>query len=180
MSTYSFSGRHGFHVHEKGDTSSKCIASGGIFNPTNENHGGPNSKIRHAGDFGNIIANSNGLADIYVEIPTGSSLFGHNTLIGRTLVIHASEDTLDPATTYGNAGRRLACGIIADKTSEINISPTLISDDGNSDESENFQPTLISDDDNSPPIGLESENFQTSITTFDNITPNPKGIITIS
>ena len=78
-------------------------------------------------------------------------------MIGRTLVIHANEDTFDPATTSGNAGTRLACGIITDKTSEINISPTLISDDGSS--------------------GLESENFQTTVTTFDNITPNPKGII---
>ena len=29
------SGPHGFHVHEIGDTSNKCLASGGHFNPTN-------------------------------------------------------------------------------------------------------------------------------------------------
>ena len=161
-----FSGRHGFHVHEKGDTPGNCVASGGHYNPNNENHGGPNSIVRHAGDLGNIEANSNGLADIYIEIPTGSSLFGQNTLIGRTLVIHANEDTFDPTTTSGNAGTRLACGIIMDKTSEINISPTLISDDGSSGNDNRPPP---------PPPGLESENFQTTITPFDNL--KPKGII---
>ena len=113
------SGRHGFHVHEFGDISNKCYKSGGIFNPTNEVHGGPNSSNRHAGDFGNIEANPFGFAKVLIEIPRGSSLFGTNTLIDRTLVIHADEDTLDPTTTFGNAGSRLACGIIKDMTSEF-------------------------------------------------------------
>ena len=36
-------GKHGFHIHEKGDCSAPDAASaGGHFNPTNQHHGGPN------------------------------------------------------------------------------------------------------------------------------------------
>src|SRR5689334_649885 len=48
-------GRHGFHIHEKGDCSAPDASSaGGHFNPTGMNHGGPEAASRHMGDFGNI------------------------------------------------------------------------------------------------------------------------------
>src|SRR6266576_2202213 len=44
-------GKHGFHVHEKGDCSAADAASaGGHFNPTHQHHGGPASLDRHEGD----------------------------------------------------------------------------------------------------------------------------------
>ena len=54
---------------------------------------------------------------------SSTTLFGSNTIIGRTLVIHAGEDDLglkdtpDSAST-GSAGSRLACAIIEEKIDE--------------------------------------------------------------
>ena len=75
-------------------------------------HGGRTSEIRHAGDFGSIVAGANGVATLDFEIAASSSstLFGENTLIGRSLVIHELEDDFGQPT--GNAGSRLACGIL--------------------------------------------------------------------
>ena len=44
-------GKHGFHIHEKGDLSQDCKATGGHFNPLKQKHGGPNSAERHLGNF---------------------------------------------------------------------------------------------------------------------------------
>src|SRR5437764_14348222 len=48
-------GKHGFHIHEKGDCSAPDAASAGAhFNPTQHKHGWPDSADRHEGDIGNI------------------------------------------------------------------------------------------------------------------------------
>ena len=107
-------GKHGIHVHEKGDTSDHCAAAGGHFNPYKQKHGGPDSKERHVGDLGNILADSNGLADFEIQIPKGTSLIGKNSIVGHTLIIHAKEDVYTVQPT-GGAGARLVCGIIKSK-----------------------------------------------------------------
>lgn len=116
-------GQHGFHAHEIG--TSDCRASGGHFNPSKVEHGSQDSVIRHAGDFGNIEANSEGIAKIEKTIYSGSSLGSSspNSLIGKTLVIHANEDDLgvnddEGSKSTGNAGDRVACGIIIQTQSE--------------------------------------------------------------
>src|ERR1700681_1561694 len=54
-------GKHGFHIHEKGDCSAPDASSAGAhFNPTHHHHGGPDSVERHAGDFGNVQADASG------------------------------------------------------------------------------------------------------------------------
>src|SRR3984893_800723 len=47
-------GKHGFHIHEKGDCSAPDAASAGAhFNPTHQHHGGPTTPPeRHTGDLG--------------------------------------------------------------------------------------------------------------------------------
>src|SRR3954451_15303821 len=41
-------GKHGFHIHEKGDCSAPDAASAGAhFNPTTKHHGGPASLDHH-------------------------------------------------------------------------------------------------------------------------------------
>src|SRR5438045_7583728 len=48
-------GKHGFHIHEKGDCSAPDAASaGGHFNPAQHKHGGPDSADRREGALGNI------------------------------------------------------------------------------------------------------------------------------
>src|ERR1700730_1558337 len=43
-------GKHGFHIHEKGDCSDpKANSAGAHFNPTHSHHGGPDTPEHHAG-----------------------------------------------------------------------------------------------------------------------------------
>jgi len=51
-------GRHGLHIHDKGDCSAPDAASaGGHFNPGGKKHGGAEGAERHGGDLGNVTAN---------------------------------------------------------------------------------------------------------------------------
>ncbi|MGH8016336.1 MAG: superoxide dismutase family protein, partial [Candidatus Zixiibacteriota bacterium] len=58
-------GKHGFHIHEFGDCSSDDgTSTGGHFNPTQMPHGAPTDAQRHSGDFGNVTADSTGVASL--------------------------------------------------------------------------------------------------------------------
>jgi len=103
-------GKHGIHVHEKGDCSAPDAASAGAhFNPTNQHHGGPMTAEHHTGDFGNIEADASGKA--HIDWKGKMSLSGADSIIGKSLVVHEKEDDLktDPS---GNSGARQACGVI--------------------------------------------------------------------
>ncbi|XP_034252041.1 superoxide dismutase [Cu-Zn]-like isoform X2 [Thrips palmi] len=109
-------GKHGFHIHEKGDVSTGCAAAGGHFNPENKKHGGPDDTERHAGDLGNIVADENGFADIRMEDRI-ISLMGSHGILDRSVVVHSHEDDLGKggypdSLTTGHAGDRVACGTI--------------------------------------------------------------------
>ena len=102
---------HGFHIHEKGDLSDPDLKSaGGHFNPTKEKHGGPDSEHHHAGDLGNLKADDKGHAHLEGTLMHGS-LSGDDSIVGRSVIIHAKADDLksDPA---GNSGARIAGGTI--------------------------------------------------------------------
>jgi Cu-Zn family superoxide dismutase len=102
---------HGFHIHEKGDLSDPDLKSaGGHFNPTHEHHGGPTSEHHHAGDLGNLKADANGHAHLEGTVEH-ASLSGDNSILGRSVIIHAKPDDekSDPA---GNSGARIAGGVI--------------------------------------------------------------------
>ncbi|XP_015951758.1 superoxide dismutase [Cu-Zn], chloroplastic [Arachis duranensis] len=109
-------GLHGFHLHEYGDTTNGCISTGAHFNPNNLTHGAPEDEVRHAGDLGNIVANADGVAEATIvdnQIP----LSGPNSVVGRAFVVHELEDDLgkgghELSLTTGNAGGRLACGVV--------------------------------------------------------------------
>jgi len=104
-------GKHGFHIHEYGDCSSKDGKSaGGHFNPTNKKHGAPDAEERHVGDLGNLVADDNGRAH-YDRVDKVISLTGPNSIIGRGIIVHAGEDDFVTQPT-GNAGARVACGVI--------------------------------------------------------------------
>ena len=109
-------GLHGFHIHEAGDLTDHCASMCAHFNPTNSDHGGPNSKVRHAGDLGNILSKK-GVAHVNI---TDSMIRLRGTkynVIGRSVVVHADPDDLGlggdkESLITGNAGSRLACGVI--------------------------------------------------------------------
>ncbi|KAJ2771516.1 Superoxide dismutase [Cu-Zn] [Coemansia nantahalensis] len=109
-------GQHGFHIHQFGDNTNGCTSAGPHFNPQNKTHGAPTDENRHAGDLGNVTADSNGTVTLGLT-DSQVSLFGVHSVIGRTVVIHADEDDLgkgghELSATTGNAGGRLACGVI--------------------------------------------------------------------
>jgi superoxide dismutase, Cu-Zn family len=104
-------GDHGFHIHEFGDCSAPDASSaGGHFNPSKNSHGSPNNAERHAGDLGNITADDSGKAH-YDRIDKVIELNGENTIIGRSIIVHAKADDFITQPT-GNAGSRVACGVI--------------------------------------------------------------------
>uniref|UniRef100_A0A6M2EHS1 superoxide dismutase n=1 Tax=Populus davidiana TaxID=266767 RepID=A0A6M2EHS1_9ROSI len=86
-------GLHGFHIHALGDTTNGCNSTGPHFNPLKKDHGAPCDNVRHAGDLGNIIAGSNGVAEVSIkdfQIP----LSGMHSILGRAVVVHADPDDL--------------------------------------------------------------------------------------
>jgi Cu-Zn family superoxide dismutase len=104
-------GKHGFHIHEKGDCSAPDFSSaGGHFNPMMEKHGAPTDPEHHMGDFGNIVANDEGEAR-FERVVNWLSFKGGNSFVGRAVVVHGKPDDL-VSQPSGNAGPRVACGVI--------------------------------------------------------------------
>lgn len=107
---------HGFHIHEFGNLSNGCVTAGKHFNPFGNTHGGPNSKIRHIGDLGNVQSDAEGNGT-YEHHDKLIQLWGPLSVIGRSCVLHANTDDLgeggdDESLRTGNAGARMACGVI--------------------------------------------------------------------
>jgi superoxide dismutase, Cu-Zn family len=104
-------GKHGFHIHECGDcTSDDGLSAGGHFNPDKKSHGAPMDMMRHEGDLGNVEADDAGKAHLeYVDKMI--SFDGDHSIIGRSIIVHKSEDDFKTQPT-GNAGARVACGVI--------------------------------------------------------------------
>lgn len=104
-------GEHGFHIHEFGDCSaSDAMSAGGHFNPSHEEHGAPGAAHHHSGDFGNLVADISGKA--HYELLSKSIAFtGPNSILGRGMIVHEKMDDLH-SQPVGNAGARVACGVI--------------------------------------------------------------------
>lgn len=98
-------GPFGFHLHQYGDCTAGSpdkpfMAAGEHWNPTNQPHG------NHAGDFPVLFSNGG-----KARMTFFTNKFKVADIIGKSVVIHESPDDYrtQPA---GNAGRRLACGVI--------------------------------------------------------------------
>jgi len=109
-------GEHAIHIHQTAKCDGPDFKSAGAhFNPDSKKHGLDNPEGHHAGDMKNFTVGSDGTAKTTVNDPDvtlGSdnhSLFSNG---GTALVIHAKADDMktDPS---GNAGDRIACGVIA-------------------------------------------------------------------
>nr|CAJ2313430.1 Superoxide dismutase [Cu-Zn] [Metisa plana] len=111
-------GNYGFHVHELGDVGD-CLATGAHYNPDRVTHGGREHEVRHVGDLGNVRFEGEGTdaVAIFDYVDGLIALRGRNSILGRSLVLHEREDDLgltshEDSLTTGNAGARVACGVI--------------------------------------------------------------------
>ncbi|MCL4781470.1 MAG: superoxide dismutase family protein [Bryobacterales bacterium] len=109
-------GEHAIHIHEFGTCEGPDFkTAGGHFNPMGREHGLENPKGAHAGDMNNFNVGADGKAEIRDrEVTASLTKDAQDYLLkpgGTSLVVHASADDqkTDPA---GNAGARIACGII--------------------------------------------------------------------
>ena len=106
-------GTHGFHIHEKGDCSAAdATSAGGHFNPGAQPHGRAGQGAHHAGDADNLVADGKGVAKVNVH-QSGVTLGGGaaNDIAGRAVIVHAKADDYTSQPT-GDAGGRIACGVI--------------------------------------------------------------------
>lgn len=103
--------KHAFHIHQYGDCSSPDgMSAGGHYNPEGHQHGLPDAQNRHAGDLGNVQADNDGKAHYEITVDN-VSIMGHmNPILGRGVIVHAKVD--DGGQPVGNAGARIACGVI--------------------------------------------------------------------
>lgn len=111
------SGWYGFHIHDFGDNTNGCKTAGLHLYPHKTDLGARTDDNRLLGDLGNKCASGDGptaikICDLHI------TLFGRDSIIGRTLVVHA--DPVDVgkgehelSRTTCNAGARIGCGIIA-------------------------------------------------------------------
>ena len=99
-------GRHALHFHQTPSCEGPAFTSaGGHYNPENKKHGLQNPEGPHAGDMNNFTVLKDGTAKSTVMAP-------HMKMgVAAALVVHAGVDDLktDPA---GNAGDRVACGVV--------------------------------------------------------------------
>jgi len=96
-----------FHIHETGDCSGNFENTGNHYNPDNVPH------PEHAGDLPPLISN-----DGYVWMIFYDSFLTLPMILNRSVVIHQRPDdfTTQPS---GNAGEKIACGVITQNTMSI-------------------------------------------------------------
>ena len=103
---------HGLHIHEVGDCSSgDGMSTKGHFNPHGKPHGNPGGAEHHAGDLPALKANKAGRGNVQVDVSGITVTPGPASIIGRGLIVHADPDDYKTQPT-GNAGARIACGVI--------------------------------------------------------------------
>jgi Cu-Zn family superoxide dismutase len=109
-------GEHGFHIHQCGDLTKGCNSGCSHFNPHGNNHSGLHYNLSHAGDLGNIMSR-NGIAKGTISTDKVTLRPSIRNIIGRMIIVHRDRDDIGlggdkESLKTGNAGKRLACGII--------------------------------------------------------------------
>jgi superoxide dismutase, Cu-Zn family len=118
-------GERAFHIHEVGKCEPPFTSAGGHFNPGGHKHG-YHSGEGHAGDMPNLHVPQSGELKVEILNPKVTLVKGKpNSLFdddGSSIVIHAKGDDYksDPA---GNAGDRIACGVIVPSGTTVGNSP---------------------------------------------------------
>lgn len=94
-------GFFGFHIHQGESCSGMDFSgTGSHYNPTSQAHS------KHAGDLPPLLECR---GNAYLSLKTDR--FSVNEIIGRTVVIHSDPDDFH-SQPAGNAGKKIACGMI--------------------------------------------------------------------
>ncbi|MFW5879607.1 MAG: superoxide dismutase family protein [bacterium] len=111
-------GKHGFHVHEKGDCSAKDAASaGGHWNPTGKKHGQRGvTEEYHRGDLATNLEAGEDSTINYETTISDWTIGGPDStnIVGKSLILHAMADDFKSQPS-GNSGPRIGCGVIKKK-----------------------------------------------------------------
>jgi len=108
-------GLHAMHIHTVGECHGPDFKSSGAhFNPYGRKHGAQNKDGPHAGDLPNFEVREDGTAQVELSSLLLTLRPGRNSLLpsGKTCLVihdHPDDEVTDPT---GNAGARIACGII--------------------------------------------------------------------
>ncbi len=110
-------GEHAIHIHQNAKCDAPNFATaGGHFNPAGKRHGYENPDGHHNGDMPqNLTADADGKVsatflnkDISLDPAAPNSVFLNG---GTAIIIHEKADDMKTDPT-GNAGARIACGLI--------------------------------------------------------------------
>lgn len=106
-------GTHAVHLHETGDCSAEDASSaGGHWNPTGSQHGRFGENGFHLGDIGNLEVAADGTGKLTFSTDHWSIGSGEeNDITGKAIIVHAGVDDFTTQPT-GNAGGRIACGVV--------------------------------------------------------------------
>ena len=108
-------GERAFHIHGVGKCEPPFTSAGGHFNPGGAKHGMAAADGPHAGDMPNLHVPPSGVLAVEVANPAISLVKGQPTSVfdadGSAVIIHAGADDYKTDPT-GNAGDRIACGVI--------------------------------------------------------------------
>lgn len=106
-------GEHAVHIHETGKCEAAFETAGGHLNPAKKKHGILVAEGKHGGDLPNLHVGAEGKVqfDFFAH---GLKLTDIEDQDGAAVIVHAGIDDYqsDPA---GNAGDRIACGIVTRK-----------------------------------------------------------------
>jgi len=118
-------GEHGWHLHEFGvcdpGGDEPFSSAGEHWNPTAQKHGAPDAAEHHVGDFGNLVASADGLADAQIttaDFPLKAGVTSIFDEDGTSIVVHEGRDDLTTQPS-GNSGPRYACGVVAAPTIDM-------------------------------------------------------------
>ena len=111
-------GDHGAHIHQNPVCDAPDFkGAGGHFNPDNKQHGMLNPMGHHAGDLPkNISIGEDHTGQLtmkadYLTLAPGAP----NSILGHSIMVHEKADDMKTDPT-GNAGNRIACGVISAPT----------------------------------------------------------------
>lgn len=108
-------GSYAAHIHMVGACDApKFESAGAHWNPTSKQHGRDNPAGMHKGDLDNLTVGADGRGSIAYTVQEASLSGGAAALLdadGAAVLIHAKPDDYrsDPS---GNAGDRIACGVL--------------------------------------------------------------------